>query len=888
MCRALIMGRVFHWCPAPQHLPMNDHDPVSELVLRWQESRQRGLDICIEELCVGRPELLGEVQLRLNALAEMERLLATGALESTPSHTDAQEDAHTSAMAVALRPPQGRDELGRLGGYRVLRLLGQGGMGAVFLAEDLHLERHIALKVMGPGLAAKPDARRRFLREAKATAKLKNDHVVAIYQVGEDNGVPFLAMEYLEGEPLDSRLRRCEKMPLDELLQIGREVAQGLAAAHAKGLVHRDIKPANIWLEKIGNPQFRVKILDFGLARGGVEEVQITQSGAILGTPAYMAPEQARGETADSRSDLFSLGCVLYRLCTGKTPFEGPTIMSVLTALATQDPAPVAQLNRDIPEVLAGLVMRLLAKRPEDRPASAQAVLDELRAIEPRAAQESKESNAPALTAKTSPALSAPPTPTPQPPAYKQSQVQPRRSRHWLVVAAALLGVAAIIGLGEVIIRIRGRDGKLTEPYLPDRSKVSSNDKGELNVKLPGAGEKLQAAPHLNQLGPKADFKRLVWKPLVRSVDDLVEGKTTGKSSAERSVRFQDGTLELRGKGAGFYPKFTGKNYIVRAHILQPASVSVSVRRQNDTFTGYEAVFVSRERRLDLPAYTLVSHPVGAPFQHLAGTMQLVHDEFPVEFAVSAYGREIAIYVNGKRVVVHSASKAAEGGIAIHMNDDGKAMLRDVEVCVLDGTNLRPDDMYSQQIDPDDQRLLSPELVRADLKKGNLLKNPSFENLDSSSWSVKSLLRGNKNACTAVTDKTQGGRSLLLIQNDQTDDVVFKQVVTVKPKTRYLLSGWIKTESVEPAARHNGFGGAGLYVFGGHELTTPSLLGSKDWTYAAVVFRSGNRTSVEIAARLGYFAAPVAGKAWFDDLCLVELPDAPAVTPRSPQKRKPP
>jgi serine/threonine protein kinase len=413
-----------------------------------------------------------------------------------------------------LRPAQAPDELGRLGGYRVLRLLGAGGMGSVFLAEDVHLERHVALKVMRPDLAAKPEARQRFLREAKSTAKLKNDHVVAIYQVGEDNNLPFLAMEYLEGESLDSRLERDEPIPLTELLRIGREIAQGLAAAHAKGLVHRDIKPANLWLEA---PHGRLKILDFGLARGGVEDAQITQSGTILGTPAFMAPEQAAGETADARSDLFSLGCVLYRLCTGKTPFEGPTVMSVLTALATQEPAPVLQLNRDIPEPLATLVMRLLAKRPENRPASAQAVLDQVRAIEWEPA---KESPTRALPPKASPADVSRPTPAPEPLAKKQAEVQPRRPRRWPAVASATLGIVVLIVLGGVIIRITGKDGKVTELTVPDGSKIAITEKGEVDVKLPSTPEKVTSVIQsgtspLDNLDPNAIPKeeRFPWQP---------------------------------------------------------------------------------------------------------------------------------------------------------------------------------------------------------------------------------------------------------------------------------------------------------------------------------------------------------------------------------------
>src|SRR5205085_4060282 len=162
-------------------------------------------------------------------------------------------------------------------------------------------------------------------------------HIVAIHQVGEDRGVPFLAMPFLKGESLDQRLKREGKLPLGEVLRIGRETALGLAAAHAHGVVHRDIKPGNLWLEAGSQ---RVKILDFGLARQEGSDIQLTQAGAVLGTPAFMAPEQAQGKAVDARSDLFSLGCVLYRMATGVLPFTGPDTMSLLLALTTQEPQP--------------------------------------------------------------------------------------------------------------------------------------------------------------------------------------------------------------------------------------------------------------------------------------------------------------------------------------------------------------------------------------------------------------------------------------------------------------------------------------------------------------------------------------------------------------------
>ena len=278
-----------------------------------------------------------------------------------------------------LAPPESDDELGRLGGYRVLKVLGAGGMGVVYLAEDPQLQRRVAVKAMLPALAASPSNRERFLREARAVAALEHDHVVSILQVGEDRNVPFLAMPFLKGESLEDRLRRERRLPLEEVLRIGRETALGLAAAHDHGLIHRDIKPANLWLESGSG---RVKILDFGLARSTGQDSQLTQQGAIIGTPAYMAPEQARGGKVDARADLFSLGCVLYRMATGQPPFKGKDTIATLLAVASEHPTWMRKLNPEVPPALSDLVMKLLGKAPSDRPESARKVIGALAAIE--------------------------------------------------------------------------------------------------------------------------------------------------------------------------------------------------------------------------------------------------------------------------------------------------------------------------------------------------------------------------------------------------------------------------------------------------------------------------------------------------------------------------
>jgi len=280
-----------------------------------------------------------------------------------------------------LSPPQSPGELGRLEHYRVLKLLGKGGMGMVFMAEDTLLHRTVALKVMLPSMAKKAIAKDRFIREARATAKIEHDHIVTIYQVSrEDSAVPYLAMQFLRGMTLEDWLKAGKTFNIPQIMRIGKEIAKGLAAAHAQHLIHRDIKPSNVWLDAANKG--RVKILDFGLARPIHEETHLTQEGMILGSPAYMSPEQARGQDVDERCDLFSLGCVMYRLCAGKLPFAGKDAMSMLLAITSEEPAALTKLNSELQKALAELIHKLLAKDPKDRPASAKEVVQTIQGIE--------------------------------------------------------------------------------------------------------------------------------------------------------------------------------------------------------------------------------------------------------------------------------------------------------------------------------------------------------------------------------------------------------------------------------------------------------------------------------------------------------------------------
>ncbi len=269
-----------------------------------------------------------------------------------------------------LDPPDVDGFIGRFGAYRVLEVVGRGGMGVVLKAFDPALHRVVAIKVMAPQLATGAAARQRFAREARAAASVAHDHVVTIHAVDEWKGLPHIVMSYIDGRSLQDRLDQSGPMGPREIIRIGMQVAYGLAAAHAQGLVHRDIKPSNILLE---NGVERVKITDFGLARSA-DDASLTQLGHVLGTPQYMSPEQARGEPTDHRADLFSLGCVLYAMAAGRSPFRAETTLAVLRRVCEDRPRPLRDRNPDVPEWLERIVAKLLAKEPGDRFGSAREV----------------------------------------------------------------------------------------------------------------------------------------------------------------------------------------------------------------------------------------------------------------------------------------------------------------------------------------------------------------------------------------------------------------------------------------------------------------------------------------------------------------------------------
>jgi serine/threonine protein kinase/Flp pilus assembly protein TadD len=406
--------------------------PADQTVVSLHLERCTACQTKFEEL-VGAGNLLPEGPIQGEAGQEsalmqvMQKLAGEGPEAAAARDPSLGEESYLPFLA----PADGPDYLGRLGPYHVVSVIGQGGMGVVLKARDPRLNRLVAIKVLAPQLAAYLGARKRFLREAQAAAALNHEHVVTIYAVDEFNGFPYIVMEYVVGPSLAEMIGRGKRSAIRDTLRIGSQIAAGLAAAHQQRLVHRDIKPANILLESSGS---KVKITDFGLARA-VGETQITHTGQVTGTPEFMSPEQARGEDLDHRSDLFSLGCVLYAMCSGQSPFRAKTCWEAIGRVCNEQPRPLREIAPETPDWLSAIIAKLLAKDPNARYQSAAEVAT---LLERHLAEQRETPDLP--TQRLSPAA--------------------RRRKPRTIAAVALLLLAGLIGFAiyEIVIRIHGDD----------------------------------------------------------------------------------------------------------------------------------------------------------------------------------------------------------------------------------------------------------------------------------------------------------------------------------------------------------------------------------------------------------------------------------------------
>jgi serine/threonine protein kinase len=325
----------------------------------------------LDGACDGDRTLRDRVEALLRASDQPDSLLdqAANATVGLESGAPTDDEIPLGFLAPSTRP----DALGRIGHYDVLEVLGKGAFGIVFRAFDDVLQRVVAVKVLAPQLAATSPARKRFLREARTSAAIRHENVVQVHAV-EEKPLPYLVMEFIPGETLQQKLDRVGPLDVPETLRIGRQIADGLTAAHAADLIHRDIKPGNILLEGV---QQKAKLTDFGLARAA-DDASISQSGIIAGTPMYMAPEQALGHRIDQRADLFSLGSVLYQMVAGRPPFRANSTVAVLKRVAEDTPRDIREIIPETPQWLCDIISKLHAKNPDDRYQTAREVADVL------------------------------------------------------------------------------------------------------------------------------------------------------------------------------------------------------------------------------------------------------------------------------------------------------------------------------------------------------------------------------------------------------------------------------------------------------------------------------------------------------------------------------
>ena len=413
----------------------------------------------------------------------------------------------------------GREIAGR---YRVTSKLGEGGMGAVYRGEQISLKRAVAIKVLRPELSANAGLVRRFNAEAELAAKLSHPNTVNIYDFGQDGtGALFIAMEFLEGRSLRQVVTTEGPLPPARALAIGRQIAASLADAHAHGIVHRDLKPDNVMLTERGRERDIVRVLDFGIAKlrddNRATVNQMTQAGDLVGTPQYMAPEQIRGDAVDGRTDVYALGAMLYEMVTGRLPFEGPTVMAVLSKhLMEVPPAPtVRRPDLALPPALDALVMSALAKEPNERPASMEQLAEHMANLAPHVGGASSGFGFGAATAPVSavvpvmspapgyPSVAPPPSyapagppprgpapsvasapigpppgvprsyppgqlpPAPMPHPGYRAAAPPRRSLLWLWI---LLGVLAVGGVAAAVViqQQKKDDAPVEDPEEPE------------------------------------------------------------------------------------------------------------------------------------------------------------------------------------------------------------------------------------------------------------------------------------------------------------------------------------------------------------------------------------------------------------------------------------
>jgi serine/threonine protein kinase len=408
--------------------------------------------------------------------------------------------------------------------YQLDRSLGNGGMGEVFEAIDLTLHRNVAVKLLSPSLVQDEPARARFLREARALARVNSPHVVAVYDAGEDDERPYLVMELVEGTTLEHELKGTGRVEPARAVAIAKDIASGLASAHEQGIVHRDVKPSNVFL----TPTDAAKIGDFGIARLERPDATLTLTGQTFGSPPYVAPEQATGGKVDARADLYSLGCVLFQMLVGRRPFSGDDPVSLVYQHVHTTPPRVDSLHPEVPVALGDLVAGLMAKDPDDRPDSAEEV---------RRALESVPTEPVATATPTVPVTATAVLP-------RRAQAE-RRRKPWWPLVAGIVGVVVLLAL--TMAAILARDDPTTaasSPTTPASTAPSSPPASASSSSAPlprtpaEAGAALVALTQQLQDAGAIDHK--LAEDIQHTVDEVLNGKGKHDENADPTDKLNE------------------------------------------------------------------------------------------------------------------------------------------------------------------------------------------------------------------------------------------------------------------------------------------------------------------------------------------------------------
>jgi len=664
-------------CPTADSLEqflLGQGDPAST------ESLERHLETCgscavLARSLSARDELVNAVR-AASSLAETDEPESVDSLAevfrrmTTPA-PNRNTDSWSPRSRLAENPPSlghavesGR--IGELGPYVLQEVLGTGGMGRVYRGFDPRLQRAVAIKVIRRDLTERPGMAERFLEEARAAAAVEHDHIVVVHAVEVHDGVHCLTMPLLRGRTLEARLRSVKgPIPQSEAMRLAREIASGLAAAHARGLIHRDIKPANVWLESPGD---RVKILDFGLAVALESEA----AGWFAGTPGYIAPELFRGHGVDSRADLFALGCLLYRAVTGIAAFNGENSTAIFVQTISRDPEPAGERNPKLDPVFARLVGRLLKKNPDERPASAVELLAELDAIE----------------------------------AARLARSRRITRRRWLA------GLAATGGIGALAVWL-ARPPK-SEPPRPGRVKFEASDgvdrvtftrdgtsetfdlssdsmvslaPGEYVLRAPGAAAGLKLSP--NAILVESDAERVVKLALVGETDRMTPHSLpiSGVAAVPVGTRFDvlsaslDRLLSRSRPGTQEPPRFVRLNSPAPAFAATPdgrVAITAGGNRQQPFDLSpvvWDVENLKTRATLNGHKRLITAAALSADGRH---AITASRDDMRLWDLSGAEPKHRALAGHSDGLAVFAAAFGADGRFAITAGERGQAILWDV------------------------------------------------------------------------------------------------------------------------------------------------------------------------------------------------------------------